>query len=211
MVMHYHEPECHVKRLLCCSAKAYTIKIWLSAISSELLTLLQLNFGLMTHHRKLSCLVKRLLHCYVLKVTAKVKNVIEFSSRPYLLNCWTFCNQTWYDDVSSWAKLSCENIGTSSSSSRSQWGLMTEYVCFSHIYWTSLLFLQPDVIGWYTIIFWIAWCKNWRVVFKVKVTVRVQIFIEFLSILYFLYHWSLGNQTRWVDVLLLMNKPSMTK
>ena len=39
-------------------------------------------------------------------------------------------------------------------------------------------------------------CKNWIVVFKVKVTVNVQIFIGSSSLLYFLYHLPLGNQIR---------------
>ena len=50
--------------------------------------------------------------------------------------------------------------------------------------------------------------KKWIV--KIKVKVKVKIFIVSLCILYFLYHWSLGNQTRCVDVLFLINKPSTT-
>ena len=38
-------------------------------------------------------------------------------------------------------------------------------------------FLQPNVIGWYIIISWSVLCRNWIVVFKVKVTVKVQNFI----------------------------------
>ena len=59
-----------------------------------------------------------------------------------------------------------------------------------------MLFLQPNLTEWYIIIFWSVLCKNWIVVFKVKVTVNVQIFIGSLSLLYFLYHLSLGNQIR---------------
>ena len=40
-----------------------------------------------------------------------------------------------------------------------------------------LLFLQPDAIGWYAIIFWSVLCKDWIAVFRVKVTVKVQIFV----------------------------------
>ena len=43
-----------------------------------------------------------------------------------------------------------------------------------------LTFLQPDLIGLYIIIDWSALCKNKVVVFKVKVTVKVQNFIESL-------------------------------
>ena len=61
-------------------------EIWLSSISSALLILLQTNFGLMAHHHKLGCPVKRLHCCVVLKVkvTAKVQSFIEFSYGPIL-------------------------------------------------------------------------------------------------------------------------------
>ena len=61
----------------------------LSAVSYELLILLQPKFGLMAHHHKLGCPVKEIDCCVVLKikVTAKVRKFIEFLSGPYLLNC----------------------------------------------------------------------------------------------------------------------------
>ena len=57
-------------------------------MSSELLILLQLNFGLTVHHHRLDCLVKG-LDCSVVvevKVTEKVHNSSECSSGRYLLN-----------------------------------------------------------------------------------------------------------------------------
>ena len=45
----------------------------------------------------------------------------------------------------------------------------------------------------------------------VKITVQVQNFIESLRILYLLYHWSLCNQTRCADLLLVITKPSTRK
>ena len=102
------------------------IKIWLFDVLSELLIRLQLNFFLMLHHHKVDCPVKR-LDCSVvvqLKVTGKVQNFIECSFGLYLLSCWTFCNQTWYGDGSSWARVLYKEIGLLSSRSRSHWGLM---------------------------------------------------------------------------------------
>ena len=84
------------------------------------------KFGLLVHHLWLDCLVKR-LDCSVgvkLKVAEKVQNCSECSSGRYLLNCWTFCNQTCYDDASSWARESGKKIGLLSSSSELQWGLI---------------------------------------------------------------------------------------
>ena len=80
--------------------------------------------------------------------------------------------------------MSCEKIDLLSSRSRSQWGFIIKYDCFSHICWTSLLFLQPSLNGWYIIIFWSVLCKYWIAVFIVKVTVKVQIFIGFLSVIF---------------------------
>ena len=66
----------------------------------------------------------------------------------------------------------------------------------------KMVFAKPDES-------WSVSCKNWIVVFKVKVTVKVQSFIESLYCL--LYHLSLGNRTRCADLLLLITKPSTTK
>ena len=48
------------------------------------------KFGLMAHHQKVDCLVKRLDCCVVVKVkvTEKVQNSSECSSEQYLLSCY---------------------------------------------------------------------------------------------------------------------------
>ena len=141
------------------TTKAHMFKTWLFPVSAELLILLQPNFGFIAHHQKLGFIVKR-LHCWVVfkvKVTAKVYNFIEFSPGPYLLNCWTFCNQTCYGAASSWARVSWKKIGLLFSRSRSLWGLIFRCEYFYHICWTNLLFLQPDLIWWYIIIFLNVW------------------------------------------------------
>ena len=84
------------------------------------------KLSFLLQHHKVNCLVKR-LGCTVVfqvKVTEKVKNSSECSSKQYLLNCWNFCHQTWYGDALSWARVSCKKIGFLSSRSWSQWGLM---------------------------------------------------------------------------------------
>ena len=74
-----------------------------------------------------------------------------------------------------------------------------------------LIFLQPDLIGWYIITSWSVLCKNYIVLFKVKVTVSILNYIESLCILYLLYHWSLGNQRKCADLLFIVTKPTATK
>ena len=75
------------------TVKDNIIKRWLSNMSSELLILLQLN--LVWWHIILS-LWKKLDWSVVVKVkvTEKVQNSSDCSSGQYLINCWTFCNQT---------------------------------------------------------------------------------------------------------------------
>ena len=49
------------------------------------------------------------------------------------------------------------------------------------------------------------------VVLKVEITVKVQNLIGSLCILYLLYHWSLGNQRKYADLLFIISKPSTRK
>ena len=120
----------------------------------------------MAHHQKLDCPVKRLDCSVVVKVqvTKKVQNSSECSSGRYLPSCRTFCNQTWYGDATSWAKVSCKKIGLLSSSSGSQWGLIWSDMTVSTISAELLIFLQPHLISWYVIVSWSALCKNQIVV-----------------------------------------------
>ena len=102
-----------------------------------------IKLGLVAHHHKVDCLVKR-LDCSVavkVKVTEKVKKSSECSSGRYLLSCWTFCYQIWYGDATLWAKVSCKKIGLLSSSSRvTVRAHLIRYDCFYHMCWTADLF-----------------------------------------------------------------------
>ena len=117
------------------------------------------KLGLMAHHHQLDCLVKR-LDCSVVikvKVTEKVNNSSDCSSGLYLLDCWTFHNQTWYGNSSSWARVSCIEILFAV--------FKFKVTVRAHIircdYLTELrIFLQPNLIGWYTIISWSVLCQN---------------------------------------------------
>ena len=116
--MYQYELDCLSKRLGSYLQGQVTVKdnMTFFNILSELLILLQLN----------------LVWWYIIirwivlwkEVTEKVQNSSECSSGQYLLSYWTFCNQTWYGDATSWAKVSCKKIGLVSSSSGSQWGLI---------------------------------------------------------------------------------------
>ena len=119
MVTHHYDPDGLPKRLVCCLQDqdhregSYNQNVFWTA------DLFATQLDLIAHYHKLDCLVKRLDRSVVVKVTEKVKNSSDCSSGQYLLKCWTFCNQTWYGDASSWVRVSCKKIGLLSSSSRS--------------------------------------------------------------------------------------------
>ena len=86
---------------------------------------------------------------------------------------------------------------------------LIKYDRFFHICWSAYLF-ATKFDWWYIIISWSVLCKN-QIVFKAKITVKVENLIESFCILYLLYHWSLCNQNRCVDLLFMITKTSTTK
>ena len=90
-------------------------------MSSELLILLHLN--LVWWHIIISWIVMWkdwiALSWSRSRSQKKVQNSSECSSGWYLLKCWMFCNQIWYGDASSCARVSCKKTGLLSSSSGS--------------------------------------------------------------------------------------------
>ena len=111
------------------------IKIWLFNNIFCTYYLFATKLGLMVHHHKLECLLKHLYAVYKVKVTAKVWNISECLSWQYLLNHLTFCNQTWYGGVLSWAGLSCKNIVLLSLRWKSQRRLsFSKCDCFYYIF-----------------------------------------------------------------------------
>ena len=149
MVMQHCETDFLPERLVCCLQGQGHSK----ELQNQNMTLQYVfwtadpfatKLGLMTHHHKLGCLVKR-LDCSVVvkvKVTEKVQNSSECLCGRYLLNCWTFCDQTWYGDASSWARVSCKKIGLLSSKFRVTVKVHSiRYDFFYHICWIGDLFV----------------------------------------------------------------------
>ena len=69
---------------------------------------------------KQSVLQKKLFAVFKFKVTA---TACIFKIQLFvldLLNCWSICNQTWFDSTASSARVSCEKVGLLHSESRSQ-------------------------------------------------------------------------------------------
>ena len=75
------------------------------------------------------------------KVTVRANKIKIWLFLLYLLNCWSICNQTWFDSTASQAGMSCGKMGLLRSRSRSQWRFkMFVNVC-PHIFWTTEYFV----------------------------------------------------------------------
>ena len=171
----------------------------------------------MAHLHTLDCLPKVLVCFVMVKVTGKVQNskwlFICSTAEPSLTKlCMVMPHHG--------PECSCQKIGLLPSRLRSQWRFMWSNMTVSTESSELLSFLQPNFIGRYIIISRSVLFKNWIVVFKDKVTVKVKtslnLYVSYIfsipdllptklgvlgwyiiiSILYFLYPWSLANQTR---------------
>ena len=101
----------------------------------------------------------------------------------YLLNCWSICNQTWFDSTASWAGMSCGNIGLLHSRSGSQWWFkMLMNVCPDDIFWTAEL----NLVWWRSILSWSVKQIILFAIFKVKVTARAHMLRMWQFLPYFL-------------------------
>ena len=154
----------------------------------------------MAHHHMLDCLVKRLDCPVVLVVKVKVTK----GSKLQWMFIRTISPQLIKFGIMmalSWSSVSCITFRVIVRAH------IIKYECFYHICWTADFFattfnrMVPDQAGVFCV-------KNQIVVFKVMIKVQVQNFIESLCILYLLYHWSLGNQTKCTDLLKIIIKPS---
>ena len=56
------------------------------------------------------------------------------------INCWTFCNQTWYCDALSWARVMQEDLFAVFKFKVTVKTYIIKYNSFYHIYWTANLF-----------------------------------------------------------------------
>ena len=114
MVVYYHQAMCHAEKLihyLQCQGHIkglYNENTIIFTISSKLLVCLQTNLVWEYSTISQSVLWKNGITAFKVKVTAKVHNVGGCLSRWYILNCRTFCYQTWYGDAVSWARVSCK-------------------------------------------------------------------------------------------------------
>ena len=156
---------------------------------------------MVVYYNEATCCVEKVVH--YLQCQGHHKGLYDQKrlSLLYLLNCWSVCNQTWFDSTTSWAWVSCGKTGLLHSRSRSQGRFkMSVNVCPGDIFWITEHFVTKfGMVMQYhqkkkchAEIFVVA-----VAIFKVKVTARAHIIKILLFVLYFLNCWFLGNQT-WV-------------
>ena len=139
MVVYYHEPQCCVTILDCyLQGQGYCEgsnpqEICVLMMSSELLNISSWNLVCWWNMTQ-SVVQKRL----VLSSRSRTQYGLKSSKNnfvPYLLNFWTFCNQTWHSGASSWARVFCVLFlfFLLSPRSRSRYRLKSS----GNIFWTS--------------------------------------------------------------------------
>ena len=146
----------------------------------------------MQHHEP-ECYAKRFVGHFKVKVTARAHMIKIWQFRLYLLNCWSFCNQTGFDNTFSKARVSYEEIGLLCSRSLSQQNFRMSVNV--QIKPSELLNLLPrNLVWWRIIVSQIVYQKDLFAVFKVKVTVKDHI-IKYDSLSCPLNCWSVCNWT----------------
>ena len=124
MVVHHHDLEWHAQKLgynldVKVTVRAYKIKIWPFSLCYLNYDSFATKLSMMVDHYKS---ISQSVLCSASSSRLKCSGLL---SEQYLLNCVTFCKQTWYGHESSRAGVLCEKTALLSSRSRSQWGLVT--------------------------------------------------------------------------------------
>ena len=149
LIVHYHKPECLMKKLDCCVHGQGHGKIskcqWLfiQMLSSEMLNLILPN--LVRWCIIMSQIVFQKYWFAVVKVNATVKDhVTKDDFLIYLLTCWSFCNLNhlvWWQLIMSWIDLWKDWIALLWSRSRSQERFSIPMnVCPDNIFYITELF-----------------------------------------------------------------------
>ena len=130
------------------------------------------RLGLMIHHHKPECPVKK----KKMDCCFQGRNV-NVLSRWYLLTHQTFCFHTWYCDAYFQGQGYCKNS-------------YDQYLTISTVSFEQRILLLPNLVWQYIIISQSVLLRNWIVVFKVKVTAKFQNVNDCLSRWYFLNGWT---------------------
>ena len=129
---------------------------------------------------------------FSVKVTVMAHMIKIWLFLLYFLNYWFLGSQSWSDDTSSYARVSCEKIGLLHSGSMSQ--QRVKMLMFARMISSkppNILF--PNLVLWCIIMSRSVMQKDWFAVFKFRVTVRAHL-IKYDFLPYLLNCWSFGSQ-----------------
>ena len=177
VVIRHNELECHAKILGCCLQGQGPCKY--SRKSMDLLPVKMLDFCVHDH-------------CH-----SEGSDFSSCLSGRHLLNRGTFCYETWFGDIDhnkvAYHARKETNKQTPTQKGRCVQGQNSwnQNLTFYHVLIVRVVIMGQSVL----------W-NNLIVVVKVRITVMMlkNVTESFVSVLYFLYHWYLCNQTRHVDV-----------
>ena len=151
------------------------------------------KLGLMIHHHSQNVLWKKLDYCFQGQRHSEGSKY-QCLSR-YVLNWQIFCYQTWYCDASSWAWVHAKRLVCYFQGQGHSKGSYYQNMTVSTISAELLILLLPNLVWWYIIISQSVLWRYWIVMFKVKVTAKVQNVDGCLSRWYLLNHWTFYSQT----------------
>ena len=103
LMVHHHKPECLVgkkKKIVFkvkVTAKVQNVNEWMSRWYLQSFQHFGIELGMMMNHNEPGCHVKDWLAVFKVKVTGRVGKIKIWQFLLYLLNCWSFYNQTWFD------------------------------------------------------------------------------------------------------------------
>ena len=101
VIMQHHKPMCSVKKLDYCNqgqghskgSKCQCLSRWY-LLKQHFVT----KLGIVMHHYELHCHAKK-VGLLVLRSRSQQGFIWSWQFLLYLLNCWSFCYQTWFDST----------------------------------------------------------------------------------------------------------------
>ena len=178
LIGYYHRPECLMKLLDCCvldygiqdqghsrGSKCQYLSRWYPLNHQTFCN--QTWYCYATSWARVSC-KKDWFAIFKVKVTAWAHMIKIWQFLLHFLSCWSFCYQTLFDSLFSWARVSYEDIKLLCLRSRSKENLLFIQMIFSELLKLSL----SNLVWWCLIMSQIVLKNYWFAVFKVKVTVK---------------------------------------
>ena len=105
--MQHHKPECHTEKLVHCvqcqghSEGLCNQKMTISVVSSKRAGQFATRLGLAVYYHEAMCHAEQLVHFLQCQGYSKGLNNQNMTIFTISSNCWSICNQTWFDSTAS--------------------------------------------------------------------------------------------------------------